>query len=158
MIELDFLKTVGLLRGLEEDVLIHLQECFREEKVAKDEKIFNAGEDATHLWVVVAGQVGLRFELPDRPTSDVHTLSYVGESKSFGWSSLVKPYQYRLSAYCMSEGTRVIAADRECLLSYFEGNRSAGYRVMSTLAGVIAKRFDRQLREVAESWGYDQTL
>ena len=91
MIGNDFLQSVGIFKGLDENQLSTVQSCCREEQHPAGTKLFGEGESAFHLYIVKKGQIDLRFELPGRPTSEKNTISTITEFKAFGWSALVAP-------------------------------------------------------------------
>ena len=148
MTSLDFLRNVEVLKGLIDDKLAGIQDHCCEKDYRHKEKLFNEGDDATCLWIMRKGQVDLRFDLPDRPTSSSNTLSTVSEFMAFGWSSLVPPYKYSLSAYCATQTCRVIQIEKKMLLKIFEEDSKMGYVVMSNLVEIIGKRF-HQLQDSA---------
>ena len=148
MTDLDFLRSVEVFNGLDDDQLNEIRKHCREKEYRQNEKLFSEGEDATCLWIVQKGQVDLRFDLPDRPTSTKNTISSIFKFMTFGWSSLVAPNKYRLSAYCATRECKVIQIERDHLIKIFETNAQIGYRVMSNLVGIIGERFN-QLQESA---------
>ena len=148
MTSLDFLRNVEVLKGLIDNKLAGIQDHCFEKDYRYDEKLFSDGDKATCLWVMRKGQVDLRFDLPDRPTSSKNSLSTVTEFMTFGWSSLVPPYKYTLSAYCASETCRVIQIEKEKLLKIFKEDSKIGYVVMSNLVEIIGRRF-HQLQDSA---------
>ena len=143
MIGNDFLQSVGIFKGLDEIQLSMVQSCCSEEQYKAGTKLFGEGEKATHLYVVKSGRVDLRFELPGRTTSEKNTISSITEFKAFGWSSLVAPYQYSLSAYCASPTCEVIKIDGQSLNKLFEKDNRLGYLILSNMARVIGKRFQK---------------
>jgi (2Fe-2S) ferredoxin len=148
MTSLDFLRNVEVFKGLIDNKLAGIQDYCREKDYRHNERLFSDGEEATCLWVMRKGQVDLRFDLPDRPTSSRNTLSTVSEFMAFGWSSLVPPHRYRLSAYCASETCRVLQIEREMLLKIFKEDSKIGYVLMSNLVEIIGRRF-HQLQDSA---------
>jgi NADP-reducing hydrogenase subunit HndB len=143
MIGKDFLQSVGIFKGLDEDQLSAVQGCCREQQHKAGTKLFGEGEPASHLYIVKKGQVDLRFDLPGRPTSEKNTISSILEFKAFGWSSLVAPHKYSLSAYCATPSCEVIKIDQACLTKLFEKDHGLGYLVLSNMARVIGKRFQK---------------
>ena len=148
MTSLDFLRNVEVLKGLIDNKLAGIQDHCHEKDYRHDEKLFGDGEEATCLWVMKKGRVDLRFDLPDRPTSSKNTLETVSEFMTFGWSSLVPPHKYTLSAYCATDTCSVIQIDREKLLKVFTEDSKIGYVVMSNLVEIIGRRF-QQLQDSA---------
>ncbi len=153
MTDRDFLRNVEVFKGLTDEQLNRLVNHCREIAYRQNDKLFSEGEDAACLWLVKAGRVDLRFDLPDRPTSTKNTISSISESKTFGWSSLVAPHKYRLSAYCATNSCTVIQIEREALRNIFQQDPSTGYLVMSNLVEIIGQRF-RLLQESASEPSY----
>ncbi len=153
MTSLDFLRNVAVFKGLNDGQLAGIEEHGREMEFRQNAKLFNEGDDATCLWIVAEGRVDLRFDLPDRPTSTKNTLSSLSEYMSFGWSSLVAPHKYRLSAYCATKSCKVIQIEREALVNLFKQDSKTGYVVMSNLVEIIGQRFG-QLQDLASKASY----
>jgi NADP-reducing hydrogenase subunit HndB len=143
MIGNDFLQSVGIFKGLDENQLSTVRNCCQEKHFKAGTKLFGEGEQASHLYVVKTGQVDLRFDLPGRSTSEKNTISSILEFKAFGWSSLVAPYRYSLSAYCATPTCEVVEIDGQCLNRLFEEDNRLGYLVLSNMARVIGKRFQK---------------
>lgn len=141
MIGSDFLKSVEIFKDLDENQLSSVLGCCREEQHKPGTKLFGEGEPASNLYIVKTGQVDLRFDLPERPTSEKNTISSISEFKAFGWSSLVAPYKYSLSAYCTTKTCEVVKIDQQSLTSLFEEDHRLGYLVLSNMAIVIGRRF-----------------
>ena len=78
------------------------------EEFRQEECLFKEGDPATEMWIVLDGQVELRFELPGKRTSTSESMmsshkNDIPESQVFGWSCFIPPYKMRLSAYCTSK-------------------------------------------------------
>lgn len=141
MVDLDFLKKVSLFKGLNENQLSNIQEGCRETEYKKGERLFEEDEDARFMWIVLDGQVDIRFDLPGRDSSEVSTVYSETATKTFGWSCFVPPFKYILSAYCSSRSCKVARLSKEYLTKLFESDYSMGYLVMSNLVVVIRERF-----------------
>ncbi|QTA87410.1 cyclic nucleotide-binding domain-containing protein [Desulfonema magnum] len=148
MISLDFLKKVEVLKSLNDEQLTAVQGCCEEKVFQSGARLFSEGEEATHLCVMMEGQVDLRFDLHGQSTSDANNISSLTESATFGWSAFVPPNKYKLSAYCATRNCKVLRMERDCLLRLFEQDTEIGYRIMTNVNVVIAKRF-QQLRNTA---------
>ncbi len=66
-------------------------------------------------------------------------LSIVYPGQAFGWSALGPPYVYTATVLSLSE-TRVIAIDREALLSLMKSDPSLGFIIMQNVACIVASR------------------
>ncbi|MEE8398376.1 MAG: hypothetical protein V3S89_05180 [Desulfobacterales bacterium] len=156
MISLDFLETVDIFKDLSRDQLTAIQACCQEETFARNDRIFSTHEDPTALWVVKAGEVTLRQDQTDVPLALRNiTITNLPETMTFGWSSLVSPYKYRLSAYCASQTCSVLKVDRSSFSLLLEEDARLGYRVMSKLLVVVGSRFHNLREEIIKGLGQD---
>jgi len=156
MTRLDFLQSAEVFKGLNDSQLSGFQDHCREMEFRQNEKLFSDGDDASCLWIVNEGRVDLRFDLPERSTSTKNTISSISEFETFGWSSLVAPHKYRLSAYCATKSCKVVQIEREQLVKLFKQDSKTGYLVMSNLLEIIGQRF-RQLQNSASKPSYANT-
>jgi CRP-like cAMP-binding protein len=155
MITLEFLENVQVFEELNDDQLTRIQKHCQEVKFSRGDKIFAAGEKPQYLWVVMEGQVALQWATPGRSALPETTISRLSESMTFGWSSLVPPYTYRLSAYCATRTCTVMQVDRDGLITLFENDAEIGYKVMLKLLSVVGSRFLNLQDEVAKQRGSD---
>ncbi len=155
MITLEFLENVQVFEDLNDDQLTRIQKHCREAKFSRGDKIFSAGEKTQYLWVVMEGQVALQWSTPGHSGLPESTISRLSESMTFGWSSLVPPYSYRLSAYCATRTCKVMQVDRDALIQLFENDAELGYKVMLKLLSVVGSRFLNLQDEVARQRGSD---
>jgi len=153
MTSLEFLQRVEVFKGLIDRRLADIEKHCRGMQFRQNEKLFSEGDDAACLWIVKDGRIDLRFDLPDRSTSTKNTISSVSEFMTFGWSSLVAPHKYKLSAYCATKSCKVIQIERKELIKLFKQDSKTGYLVMSNLIEIIGQRF-RQLQESASKHSY----
>lgn len=143
MTAIDVLKQVEMFQALSDDELSEIDKLTIEKQFVYGDRLFKDGDSATHLWIVEEGVIDLRFDLPDRETSDESTLSTITANKCIGWSSLVAPYKYKLSAYCSSSRCRVLAIDRNPFHEFLTRHPKTGYQVISAMLRVVGRRFQR---------------
>lgn len=141
MAYIELLKTVDVFQPLNDDELAVIETFCIQRKFRHGDRLFKDGDVAAHLWIVAEGLIDLRFDLPGRETSEESTLSSVSENKIIGWSSLVPPYKYKLSAYCVSSQCKVVMIEREQLQKFLLENPKPGYQVLSAMLRVVGKRF-----------------
>jgi NADP-reducing hydrogenase subunit HndB len=147
------MKQVDIFKDLDDGQLDAILEGCQERELKKGEKIFKEQDAARFIWIVLEGQVDIRFDLPGRPTSEISTVYSETPTKTFGWSSFVPPYQYILSAYCASRRCKVAELDKDFLLRRFQSDYQMGYSVMTNLASVISARFyDMQVSSMGLSY------
>ena len=155
MVTLDFLENVEVFQELNDNQLTEIQKCCQMVEFSRGDKIFGTGEEPQYLWVVMEGQVTLQWELPERSALPELTISRLSDTMTFGWSSLVPPYKYRLSAYCATRACKVIKIERDALRDLFDQDVEIGYKVMNKLLSVVASRFLNLQEEVAKQRGSD---
>lgn len=153
MIGLDFLEKVEVFQDLDDDQLTAVQQCCQEAAFRRDDKLFGAGEKTTCLWAVVEGEVQLKEESQEASDLMGGAVSTLSETQVFGWSSLVPPHRYRLSAHCASRRCKVIKIDQGCLAKLFEKDAKMGYVVMSRLLSIVGNRFYQLQDEVIRRRG-----
>lgn len=155
MTSLDVLKKAEVFKGLNEAQLAAVNAGCEIKEYKREDKLFGEGDDAAQLWIVAEGEVDIRFELPGRDSSSENNISTASAYMTFGWSGLVPPHKYRLSAYCSTQTCKVVRANRDFLLKLFEKDAAIGYRVMTNLTSVVGKRFN-QLQENASASAFSK--
>ena len=155
MITLDFLEKVEVFKDLDDQQLTVIQEYAQTEEFGRGDKIFGTGDETLYLWVVMTGEVDLHWDLPGRSASAEKAMSTLEEASTFGWSSLVPPYSYRLSAYCAGRSCKLLKIPKDGLIELFEKDAAIGYKVMTGLLAVIGARFLNLQDEVARRKGSD---
>lgn len=138
MIEL--LKEARLLKGLLPDELDKIQQLCEAHNIKKGTRVFEVGASADFLFVVVEGEIELRFEVVYFNASIEIPLDRKCIGEAFGWSALIEPYKYTLSA----------VAAKDCQLLQLRGrdierlcaeNSHLGYVLMNNVAKLIGMRF-----------------
>lgn len=146
MVHLDFLKSISVFNSLNDDQLSAILEICHEKDYISGDRLFEEGEGANRIWIVLEGQVDIRFNLPGRVAPEESTIYSETSGKTFGWSCFVPPYEYILSAYCSGKNCKVVQIYKEDLLKLFENDFLMGYILMSNLAGIISMRFHNMQR------------
>ena len=143
MLLLYFLKKVDIFKGLDDDQLKQVSAGCHEKEYQGTSRLFAEGENADRVWIVMEGQVDLRFDLPGRTTTEENTIFSITAGNTLGWSSFVPPFQYKLSAYCATRSCKILLINKEFLTNLFEKDNQMGYQVISNLTGVASTHFHR---------------
>ncbi len=138
---LELLEEMDIFKDLSPDQRRAVGEGCEEKSFRGGERLFAEGEEAADLWVLTDGEVDLRFDLPGRTSSPQNTILTVGRGQVLGWSSLVPPYEYKLSAYCAGESCTVLRIEKPFLLGLFKKDAAIGYRIVKFLNGVASLHF-----------------
>jgi CRP-like cAMP-binding protein len=141
MIAISLLKKFAFLKDLSNDQLIKLEALAKEENHQAGTQLYSNGDPARCLYLVQEGKVALIMENymgPGKPPMQV-TIDMVAQGESMGWSAVVDPFVYTLSARCL-EDTKLIAFDGEKLRDLMDEDAGLGYRIMQATAKVISNR------------------
>ncbi len=155
MISLDFLENVAAFAELDDEQLTAIQGCCEIAEFKRGEEIFAAGDTPEYFWIVHAGQVNLTWDMSEGSALPENTITKLTEGMPFGWSSLVPPYKYHLSAHCASRNCKNVRISKGRLLQLFENDAQLGYKVMSKVMVVAGQRFHQLQDEVARRRGHD---
>jgi CRP-like cAMP-binding protein len=141
MIAISLLKKFAFLKDLTNDQLIKLEPLAKEETHQAGTQLYMNGDPARCLYLVQEGKVALfmdNYMGPGKPPMQV-TIDIVAPGESMGWSAVVEPYHYTLSARCL-EDTKLIAFDAEQLRDLMDSDPALGYKLMQATAKVISSR------------------
>lgn len=160
MVDLSVLEKVEIFKGLDDVQLANFQTYAEEVKYQKGDKLFTEGDDAKHLWIVINGDVSLRFELPGGRSAEKKNIVGLQKSKKnvakiLGWSCFVPPHKMMLSAYCASRNCRIIKIKKKDINSIFEKDSELGLSVMRLLIQVVGYRFKQFQEIVCKTMGED---
>lgn len=133
--------------GLSDEYLQLIATFSHRSAVGSGTTIFLQGRPAKHLYIIQQGKVGLEMLVPSpsgggtRPT----VVSVLGPGEAFGWSALVEPYVFSLSAVALDR-CELIMVEGEALREAMRRYLSLGYVVLSNLTKLMAQRL-RQTRQ-----------
>ncbi|MCP4020662.1 MAG: cyclic nucleotide-binding domain-containing protein [Desulfobacteraceae bacterium] len=158
MVSIDLIDKLEIFKAFTNDEQEKILKLCTTDKFQNGDRLFQEGDDAQDMWIVIDGEVALRFETPDaKPSTDESTLSShrkdIPESQVMGWSCFVPPYKMRLSAYCVSRKCQVIKISRMQLNKLMETNTQIGYKIMRYMVQVVGYRFMQFQDEVARYTG-----
>ena len=138
---IDTLKSTEFFGGLETGHLEKVSNLCRGGSYREGEMIFKEGDEAAELYILTDGRVALEMEVcpvPDRPAIPT-AVEVVTRSEVFGWSALVEPHVYTLSARCMTNCT-VLAIKGDTLRKVMADDAGLGFELMKRLAQLISLR------------------
>ena len=153
MVSLEFLEKIEVFKTLNDNQLKAIQDCVELADFKKDERIFTQGDDATHVWIILEGDVELKSETPGKSTTS--PVSFLSETHVFGWTCFVPPHKYLLSGYCASRWCKVVKLKKDDLLRLFEEDDVFGFKVMDYLMAAVGKQFEQYQDQVARERGIE---
>jgi CRP/FNR family transcriptional regulator, cyclic AMP receptor protein len=145
---IDILQSTDLFAGLGKQHLDKLSVLCRGMTYKQGVMIFKEGDKATELYVLTDGKVVLEMDvrpIPDRPGIPT-ALEIINKGGAFGWSTLVEPYVYTLSARCVNN-CAVLAIKSDMLRKAMADDPCLGFELMTHVAKLISLRLvDTRLR------------
>ena len=140
-----FMKEIELFKDLGPEFMNEVSGIGREESYDKDHILFNRGDIAENLYILVDGRISLFI----RNSGSLNfTLEEPG--RIIGWSSLVEPKRYTVTAKCYEE-TKAVRIDTTRLEHVFDKYPREAYLVMKRLAGVVGQRLANSYAENVRS-------
>lgn len=135
------LRECQAFRRLTDDRLEQIVALCSEQVYEPGTTIFQTGSMAEQVFVLVEGKVALQMEAPigQLQLRKRVTLDTIGNGELFGWSGMVEPYVYTLSAICLRTST-ILSIDARKLSSLLEENCPIAYEVLQGLTVVISSR------------------
>ncbi len=155
MIDLEFLATVDVCQGLNQNELEIIKECCVPKTFGPGERVYAENEKAEYFCFVIDGRIELRYELPGRPASKDTAISSITRGGTFGWSAFVPPYLYTLSCFSADKQCELLELSSKDLTALFEREPRIGYVFMQNLAILMSKRWHDMENEVARLAGQD---
>ncbi len=138
MPSLETLQRFPVFAQLDRTELKTLAMLADEMAVSQGESLFQEGDTATALYLILQGCIDIVFKMGQRdnhPTS----LETLGVGEMVGWSALVAPYVYTSSAVASTDA-RLLRVDSIRLRQLMEEDTGVGYGLMSYAAQVIRRR------------------
>jgi len=137
-------ETIGqfdLFSDLSQDALDRIARLTTETNFTTGAKLFQEGEDADNLYLILEGKVSLekRVQLGRTGTPRQATISVVGPGNTVGWSSLVPPYNYTSTGVCV-EPCLALAICGEELRDYLERDPKIGAQIYHRVASIVRSR------------------
>jgi CRP-like cAMP-binding protein len=124
------------MSGLSEKQREKVRNLGRIETYEKNAVICNEGDESRKLYLVEEGQVAVQSELGRGMRIPI---TIVSEGQAFGWSVLVPPHKLTATVTASSK-TKVLAIEREPLLSLMKADPSLGLTIMQNIASIIGSR------------------
>ncbi len=137
-----------LFEGLTpEELSLFTPLCFRF-AVVEDGMVFAEGREASNLYLVAEGQIALQkgVRAPHGRHSRRTTIAMCRPGEVVGWSALVAPHRYTLSAVAW-QSSKLVRMDSKLLRRVLDQNHDTGYKVIRDLSIIMARRL-RQITQV----------
>jgi CRP-like cAMP-binding protein len=141
MIGISVLKEFAFLKDFNDDQLKKLASLAREETYQAGTHLYSSGDTARCLYLFQEGKVALLMDNymgHGKPPMQV-TVDIITKGESMGWSAVVEPFIYTLSARCIEDAT-LIAFDSFKLREMMDEDCALGFKILQSTAKVISMR------------------
>jgi CRP-like cAMP-binding protein len=149
-----FLRETALFERASGTDLEHLAGAAHLVRFAPGEALFERGAPATDMFLLLQGRVGLAYGEPDEhDTTFLRSIGWHGAP--LGWSAMVPPYRYHLTAVA-TEPTDAVALSRDALEARCREApefglvflrqilQLIGYRLGATRVRLVARRYNEE--------------
>jgi CRP/FNR family transcriptional regulator, cyclic AMP receptor protein len=138
MISPEVLRRYPYFAGLSDESLKQLAMIAEEKTVPANSVMFREGDPASHLSVILKGEVNIQYMLGNEELRTVDTLV---EGDLLMWSALVEPYR-ATALGTTTKDTRLARIDAAKLRLLCENEPILGYRLMTQVARLLAHRLE----------------
>jgi CRP/FNR family transcriptional regulator, cyclic AMP receptor protein len=149
---IESLPYIPLFQDLDPAQIALLKPLFEEFACPADTVIFEQGTSAIYLYLLIKGEVAIRYKPYDGP---LITLTRLREGDVFGWSAVVGSPLYTSSIISETE-IESIRIRGSHLLKLFNDSPETGKVVMDRLARVVSPRWGNAQAQVQSLLNSDQ--
>ena len=142
MMDANMLGGIHFFSGLTANDLGQISKTCKIVTYKKGAKIFGRGDSAENFYIVRSGKVHLSFQISILLADEEIVVEKISPGDILGWSALVEPHRFTLSAYCDGD-SELIQVGGKHVLSLCAKKRHVGYILMRNLAKVLGSRMDR---------------
>jgi CRP-like cAMP-binding protein len=138
MISPEVLRRYPYFAGIDDESIKHLAMIAEEKAVPANTVMFREGDAATHLSVILKGEVSIQYILG---TGELRTVDTLVDGDLLMWSALVEPYKATAVGTTTKE-THLACIDAAKLRLLCEKQPVLGYRLMTQVAKLLAHRLE----------------
>jgi len=139
MVSAEWLKKTELFEALEDSQLNAILSHSSVESCVEGKVIFQEGEEATHLYVLIQGAIDSSVETQEK--IGLLTSKIQGEGRVFGVPALLEPYRYNVTTKCFTPST-ILRIEAVHLKRQMEEDPRLGMRIMKKLALIYFHRLN----------------
>jgi signal transduction histidine kinase len=127
--------------GLPREALEKIAQLTSRKKFAKGALLFSEGAYAKNFYLIMYGKISLEklVQLGRTGTPRRAIINSIGPGHTFGWSSLVPPYEYTSSGVCLEEAVCLVIPGDE-LRQLMSDEPDIGYAILHRVSSIIRGR------------------
>jgi CRP/FNR family transcriptional regulator, cyclic AMP receptor protein len=140
----------AFVQGMDAKHLAMMAEVVTFQRFEAGKRIFQEGEPAERLYLVIRGSVDLEVFNLNQGTIPIQT---VGDNEVLGWSWFVPPYRWRFDAKAV-HATSALVFDTRVLLEMCEQDTQFGYDFMKRMATIVEQRLNAAKEHLLDMYAY----
>ena len=140
MISRETLRFFPLFANQNDEMLTKIAALADEMDFEAGQQLWNEGDSAKSLYLILGGSVVLSINMGEIGEPRIQELEPIGVGEVVGWSSIVAPHVYKLSAHTDTK-SHLIVFNGEKLRQLFDNYPTFGYYFVRKLAEVIGERY-----------------
>lgn len=149
---LESLPYIPLFQDLDPAQIDLLKPLFEQFSCPADTVIFEQGAPATYLYLLIKGEIAIRYKPYDGPPI---TLTHLRDGDVFGWSAVVGSTRYTSSIVSESQ-VEAIRIRGSHLLKLFSDAPETGRIIIDRLVRVVSPRWNNAHEQVQSLLNSDQ--
>jgi len=134
------LSSLNIFKNFRDDQLALVEPLLSLNTFAEGESIFNQGDRAKHICVILEGKVDIRFKPDDH---DMITVARLTRDGVFGWSAAFGSGTYTSGAIAITD-VKLLCVSGDDLKKLNEDDPKTGKLMLDQLAKMISQRLDRK--------------
>jgi len=138
MISPEVLRRYPYFADISEESLKQLAMIAEEKAIPANTVVFNEGDPAEYLSVILQGEVNIQYRLG---TGELRTVDTLVAGDLLGWSALIEPYRYTAIA-TTTKPTQLARLDGPRLRKLCEDDPLLGYKLTTQIAKLLAHRLE----------------
>ena len=135
--------------GMDEDDRALIAGCGMNEVFDAGRYVFREGEPADKFYLLRSGAVAIEVHVPGRDPVVLETLT---DGDIFGWSWMVKPYEWAYDVRAV-QLTRVVSLDAKCLRAKMEDDHTLGFELFKRFVPIMASRMAATRLQLTDLYG-----
>ncbi|MBP1595723.1 MAG: cyclic nucleotide-binding domain protein [Acidobacteria bacterium] len=135
-------------RSLLPEMVDRISNISSAKKIEKGEAVYGVDKKATHIFVLLEGQVELR--LPGSSGDPGFHVSRVGRGEFFGIAPLMNADRYTTLAVC-TRTSKVLFIEAKPLMEMLKNHPSVGFQVMTVVARAYFERYQHLMERIQKA-------
>ena len=141
----EIIRSIALLESLTDQQIATMEAYTEVVSCKKGEKLFQVGQLAKNIFILLEGKVSIQVLLSSRP-ENMSIVVLQKNGQLVGWSGLMNESHYTATGVCL-EDSQLLKINGQKFLQTLEQNPSIGFNVMVEITKVISQRL-RNLQSV----------